>query len=296
MYIWRLVYPYLLKVLNRAKRRRVTANLRGITWALDMNNSLDVHLKKNDGVYHRIMPMLFKALDQKSIVIDVGANRGYWTLPLAQYFLFCYSIEADADNFQKLNENIALNRSLADQILSLNVAASDYDGDAKLNIRRSIDGDANLNTGLSSLVVGEANSFSREVKAIRIDSIFKLEPANVSLIKVDVEGAEFEVLSGSTQLIQQSLPCIFWEANFTLDVQFNRENVLRSWDLLNNFGYKHYVVFEAGEISECVSMIDLASIGFDVDVLSVHTSNVEKFFLGAKFRHRDNFVTSSKDN
>ena len=73
----------------------------------------------------------------------------------------------------------------------------------------------------------------------------------------------------------------FWEATLSLDVKFNRENVLRSWELLNGFGYRHFVVLEDGSINECVSVFDLALIGFDVDVLSIHASNAYGFFLGA---------------
>ena len=270
------LYGLALKGLNRAKQRQVTRSLGGFNWSLDLNNALDVHLIKV-GVYHRVMPQLFKTLDPKSAAIDVGANCGYWTLPLADHFSFLVSIEADAENFERLKINISINPHLNDRVLALNVAATNYDGDALFNIRRSIDADANLNTGLSSLVIGGSDGTSRSVKAVQIDSLDLPVDISICFIKIDVEGAEFDVLTGAERLIKTSLPHIFWEATLSLDLNFKRKNVLLCWEFLQDLDYKHFIVLENGEISECASFDDLKSLGFDIDVLSVHESKVEDF-------------------
>jgi FkbM family methyltransferase len=87
---------------------------------------------------------------------------------------------------------------LENQILVFNAAATNYDGEVDTNIRRSIDADANLNTGLSSIVIKDAKSSSHKVKAVQIDSIVSATDKQVGFIRIDVEGAEFEVLTGAT--------------------------------------------------------------------------------------------------
>lgn len=259
------------------KQRRVVQDLGGLNWSLDLNNALDVHLRQKDGVYHSIMPFLFDVLDAKEIVIDIGANSGYWTMPLAQHFSFCYSLEADSNNYNKLLRNVSLNPDLKDRIFLLNAAATDFDGLSKFNIRRSIDADANLNTGLSSLVIQDSGSIAREVQAVRIDSLVSATSNKVCLLKIDVEGAEFQVLVGSERLIKGSYPFIFWEATLSLDVKFKRENVRNCWMFLENHDYKHFMVFEDGKIKEFTNLNELSNLGFDLDVLSVHSSNFDNF-------------------
>jgi FkbM family methyltransferase len=277
MTTWRNTYTYVFKILNRVKLRTITAHLGGVNWSLDLNNALDVSLRRNSGVYHNAMPLLFLALDSSFAAVDVGANCGYWTLPLAKKFSHCFSIEADIENFDKLSKNISLNPSLKNRVTALNAAATNYDGEAEINIRRSIDADANLNTGLSSIVIQDAESSSRKVKAVQVDSIVSATAKRVGFIKIDVEGAEFEVLSGATQLIKSDSPYIFWEATLSLDIKFKRENVLLSWDFLVNRGYQNFIVRESGEVIKCTSMKDLTDVGLDVDILSVHDSNVDEF-------------------
>jgi len=273
------VYGFYLSILNRVKFRKVSVQLNGINWSLKLNNALDVHLLHNGGHYHKVMPKLLSVFNKNLAAIDVGANRGYWTLPLARHFQFVFSIEADLDNFQGLIENISVNPLLSNRIIAQNVAATNYDGVAKLNIRRSIDADANLNTGLSSLVILERNSIFREVKAVQIDSVVSSTAPHprVCFIKIDVEGAEFEVLTGTGGLIRNDSPAIFWEATLSLDAKFGRGNVRRCWELLEDLAYKHFLVFENGEIQECPTISELNSLGFDIDILSVHSSNVDDF-------------------
>lgn len=263
---------------KRKKRSKCISSLGGINWFLDQSNALDVHLRNSEGVYHKVMPTLFELLDPKLAVIDVGANFGYWTLPLAKHFSACYSLEADLENCGKLMRNLSVNPAFRDRVHPLNAAATNYDGEVKFNIRRSIDGDANLNTGLSSLVIHGPDSDSRSVKAVKIDSLVSSASTRICFLKVDVEGAEFEVLTGGERMIRDNTPYIFWEATLSLDVRFNRENVLHSWELLESLGYKHFRVLESGVIEECCSIDELKSHNLDVDILSVHTSNIEHFF------------------
>lgn len=277
------IYNFSLKILFRLKQRRVNSKLGGLNWSLDLNNALDVHLRQRDGVYHSIMPFLFNVLDAEKAVIDIGANSGYWTLPLAQHFFLCYSLEADSDNYDKLQINVSLNPDLKDRTFLLNAAATDFDGVSNFNIRRSLDADANLNTGLSSLVIQDYGSITREVRAVRIDSIVKSTANKVCLIKIDVEGAEFQVLVGAERLIKGSHPFIFWEATLSLDVKFNRQNVPNCWMFLKNHGYMHLMVFEDGKIKECSDIEELSHLGFDLDILSVHSSNFDDFM--DKFNH-----------
>lgn len=223
------------------------------------------------------------SLIKNAVAVDVGANRGYWTLPLASHFQLVYSIEADLDNFEGLIENISINPLLVDRISAQNAAATNYDGVALLNIRRAIDADANLNTGLSSLMISDPNSPTREVKAVQIDSIVSSGSPQLLFIKIDVEGAEFEVLSGAERSIRDNFPYIFWEATPSLDVKFGRENVRHCWEFLANISYQHFLIFESGEIKECEELSELNSLGLDIDVLSVHMSNVNFFRAKVSF-------------
>jgi FkbM family methyltransferase len=241
---------------------------------VQLNNALDVHVISNKGIYDKRMPFIFDLLSPQSTVIDIGSNKGYWTLVLAHFFDTCYSIEADPVNFYGLLRNLDLNPSLAPKVIPLNSAATNFDGEVILNVRRSIDGDGNLNTGLSSLVMKTLGQRSCSVNALRIDTLLMTLSSPISFIKIDCEGAESEVLKGASTTIQMYLPIIFRETAFSLDIGAENSNVSFCWLFLSDLGYAHFIVSDKGEFRVMDVFSEIKSLGYDTDVVSVHKEKI----------------------
>ena len=267
-------YRASLRLRNFLKSRSRIVSYDGIKWNVSLNNALDVHVISNEGIYDKRMPFIFDLLNPKSTVIDVGSNKGYWTLVLARFFDTCYSIEADPINYQELMRNLDLNPSLATRVIPLNSAATNFDGEVILNVRRSIDGDGNLNTGLSSLVMKTLGQRSCSVNALRIDTLLTTSTSPISFIKIDCEGAESDVLKGASTTIQKNLPIIFWEAAFSLDIGAENSNVSFCWLFLSDLGYVHFIVSDNGEFRVMDILSEIESLGYDTDVVSVHKEQI----------------------
>jgi FkbM family methyltransferase len=142
------------------------------------------------------MSQYFKPKED-DIVVDCGAHVGKYTLPASKMVGGgkVIAIEAHPENYHALLENIDLNRSR--NIMALNVAAFDYDGQIELN-------DAIHDAGYG--VKGHSSEDSILVKARTIDSILlgDLGLSKVDYMKIDVEGAEVEVLKGARKIIAKS--------------------------------------------------------------------------------------------
>jgi FkbM family methyltransferase len=105
------------------------------------------------------------------------------------------AIEADPDNFQLLKRNIALNKLT--NVMPLNYAVFSERTRMKLY-------EQSASAKYNSLMLARAARTKNyvEVEADTLDSILKLNEVNqVNWIKIDVEGAEFEVLKGSTKTL-----------------------------------------------------------------------------------------------
>lgn len=135
------------------------------------------------------------------IVVDCGAHVGKYTLPASKMVGVgggggkVIAIEPHPENYRTLLENIDLNGFR--NIVPFNVAAVDYDGQILLN--ESIN-DAGYG------VKGPSSKDSILVKARTIDSILlgDLGLNKVDYMKIDVEGAEVEVLKGARKIIAES--------------------------------------------------------------------------------------------
>ena len=131
-------------------------------------------------------------------VIDIGAHIGRYTITSSKQVGktgTVVAIEADPDNFQLLKRNIALNNLT--NVLPLNYAVFSTRTRMKLY-------EQSASAKYNSLMLARAAKTENyvEVNADTLDSILKLNEVNqVNWIKIDVEGAEFEVLKGSTKTI-----------------------------------------------------------------------------------------------
>jgi FkbM family methyltransferase len=136
------------------------------------------------------------------VFLDVGANIGYYSL-LASRLVgprgSVVAVEASPATFRALSDNIAMNGVV--NVRPVNVAASDRPG--RLKLYRGHE----HNTGLATVVEGHGFELEAEVPAAPLNSILTAgEMRRLRLAKIDVEGAEAQVVAGMGALIEQGRP------------------------------------------------------------------------------------------
>ena len=179
----------------------------------------------------------------------MGGHFGSITLPLASIFDEVFSFEPNDFNFRILRGNVEINKldnvhlfnsCLYSHLTSLSLARQEkQEIDLPINNQGKFDGDLAYNLG--AYLFGESESGLFEHSARTLDS-YELD--NVAFIKIDVQGADGEVLLGAIQTIKRCSPVIVFE-----------------WEehLSKNFS----VTFDS-LISE------LTSLGYEVTQLKVH--------------------------
>jgi FkbM family methyltransferase len=131
------------------------------------------------------------------IVIDVGANIGYFTGLLAARAKQVIALEPSPRVHGLLAENIARWPS-AQRIRLDRRAASRADGAATLNLPA----DHRENHGLATLEQTAA-SITYDVETVRLDAL--IAGRSVGLLKIDVEGHEIAVLEGASESLADGL-------------------------------------------------------------------------------------------
>ena len=147
------------------------------------------------------------------IVIDVGAHIGRYTI-IASKRVGVYgkviAIEAHPGNYDMLNRNIKLNGLT--NVITLNYAVYSKESKIKLYVPDEEFGytmhHSIMFNYLSSKypLLGKENEKFIEVNASTLDNLLQKNGLSreVNWIKIDVEGAEFEVLTGSIDILSKS--------------------------------------------------------------------------------------------
>ena len=149
---------------------------------------------------------------QGDIVVDVGAHIGKYTLIASKRVGAngkVIAIEAHPGNYEMLNRNIKLNGLT--NVTTLNYAVYSKESKVKLflpdeDLGYTMHHSVMFNY-LSSkyLLQGKDNEKFIEVNADTLDSILQKNGiSQVNWLKIDVEGAEFEVLKGSANILSIS--------------------------------------------------------------------------------------------
>ena len=128
---------------------------------------------------------LQKFSDPEKIFIDIGAWIGPISLPATKLNKMCYALEPDPIAYKELQTNINLNN--IDNIKSYNLAMFNVNGFIKM-------GSEVLGSSVTS-IGSNINTF--DVKCITMSCFIEENNINqneISLIKIDVEGSETEIL------------------------------------------------------------------------------------------------------
>ncbi|MDQ3969456.1 MAG: FkbM family methyltransferase [Thermoproteota archaeon] len=140
------------------------------------------------------------------IVVDIGAHIGHYTIIASKRVGIngkVVAIEANPDNFKLLNCNIKLNQ-LAN-VIPLNYAVFSKETKIKLYLPSGESGFTKYNTIMPNWINTQEKFV--EVNANTLDYLLqlnKIRQEEVNWIKIDVEGAEFEVLKGATNVLSKS--------------------------------------------------------------------------------------------
>jgi FkbM family methyltransferase len=145
--------------------------------------------------------------------IDVGANIGFWSVPLAQRALSIgaevVAFEPLVANAERLKQNLAINSVVADVHT---VALSDRNGESTITLREDFARGAVTGNAAITIDDGQDDVWASEQIALtRLDDVGL--DSRIDVIKVDVEGHEDHFLRGARKTLERDAPVLFVEWN-----------------------------------------------------------------------------------
>jgi len=132
------------------------------------------------------------------VVFDIGAHCSVSAYHFAQRVGpndHVYAFEPDPGSFQYLERNIELHRLT--NVTAIPIAVAGRSG------RRSCNNDSSQGAAFSDLVFRGGGSPSQEVEALTLADACKHVGAEPAFVKLDVEGAEIEIVEGAADFLRK---------------------------------------------------------------------------------------------
>jgi FkbM family methyltransferase len=172
-------------------------------------------------------PKLFR------VVLDVGAHIGVFALKISELVhddCRIYALEPERENHALLSRNIKLNKKK--NIIALNYAVAGSAGNRYLRISSN-------NPAAHSFYFGSSNKLSRQiVKTVTLKKIIEdYKLPHIDLLKLDCEGAEYEILLSCSPIIMSKIDGIVMEYH-RLDENHDYRQLI---DYLKKNGFKIHV-------------------------------------------------------
>ena len=206
--------------------------------------------------YDTFLPELVSNIDKNMSVIDIGANVGDTLVRLiaSNSKLNYYSIEADEYFFEYLkknNEKFKINTQTKIKLIK-ELVGLDLVGYLK-----------GTSSGTKSLVENNDGLKTKKLDEIILEHNIN----NIALIKVDVDGYDYNVLLSGLNQIKKHKPVLFFEYIYVNELGYidviNKLNEIgyKNWTVLNNYGV---VIFENKSYAEVLSLIKSKTKSYDV--------------------------------
>lgn len=238
---WRLINHCLplLRQHGAGLGARVVKTRYGFKFHADLADWLGQYVYLTGAYEPPTARVIANLLQEADAMLDIGANAGFFSLLAASRVGRngrVYSFEPVPTVRRRLAANVALN--CFDSIVISEVALSDQPG--QVDMYEGPEG----HKGLSSLRPLEHAAQKITVRVERLDDRLNELP-RIRLAKIDVEGAEQNVLLGMSSLLERDKPDIVLEITDSYLQQFGHSaDELLSW--LTARGYRAYRIDEQG--------------------------------------------------
>ena len=183
-------------------RRPILLNLPGFKIYVRLNDwAVGARIAVKGRYEAHVTGVMTPFLQPGRVVIDIGANIGYYTLLAASHVGErgkVIAFEPGADNCALLRKSLLANGF--HNVVLHSCAVADIDGMVGFGMD-----DSNGQITRDNPPVG-----SQQVRSVTLDAFLADEP-RIDLIKMDVEGAEGRALQGMRRLLQRHHPVVFTE-------------------------------------------------------------------------------------
>jgi FkbM family methyltransferase len=193
---------------------QVTVKRGGIWWNLDLTEGIDFSIYLLGGFESNTIRLYTELVKPGYTVLDIGANIGSHTLPLASRVGKSgrvIAFEPTGYGIHKMRTNIELNRDLAPRILvnqMMLVAHEDDRLESEIYSSWPLFGKAEE---IHKEHLGQLKDTGGAV-AITLDrAIQNLQVTKIDLIKLDVDGNEYHVIAGGKNTLSHQKPPILME-------------------------------------------------------------------------------------
>ena len=181
--------------------------------------------------YDRFLPTVIGKIKENEVIIDIGANIGDTLFRLLNINTrpYYYCIEADNFFFEYLQKN---KKSLDVNIQNKIILIKTFVGD---QLQGNL---SETTTGTKSLIESDLGIKSKKLD----DIIMEYKIKNIKLIKVDVDGFDYNILFSAINELKINKPDVFFEY-MPLD-ELGKKNYLRLIEKLNEIGYSNWTMLD----------------------------------------------------
>ncbi|RJP28125.1 MAG: FkbM family methyltransferase [Candidatus Omnitrophota bacterium] len=149
---------------------------------------------------NEIIKKLIDLCRDSKLFLDVGAGIGLICLPVAMACngLEVYAFEPERINSENLEYNLGLNKNISGKINVVKKAAYNKNSTVLFNGLNA----QSINSGQAHIELSASGDTCYKVEAVTLDSFFEKTGKHPDVVKIDVEGAEFEVLEGMKNILR----------------------------------------------------------------------------------------------
>jgi FkbM family methyltransferase len=247
-------FRIITKILGKAM-----FNINGNILRLNPKSFIDKALIRNGEFENDVYELIKETIFGNDIMIDIGANIGYFSILASSIKgVTVFSFEPSSRELINFQENILLNKR--NNIVIFPFALGSEDTMLELNLHHI------GNPGANSFLNLFETKDKQIVQCFKFDSLFNHNIADrIKLIKIDVEGFEFEVLKGMENFLNHYNNKLIIEISYSFqkskkgDKNYNPEDI---YDFMEMKGFvSKYGRNKSGQYNEVFQKSNMEAKG-----------------------------------